>query len=668
MRRLIYFGLISLMTACGGGGGGDEPNPVAPGNNTTANLTIRDASVLFEAFESDNRSFREVVRVDVSQRVIDEANDGRQLFFVISQTDPSFNTITAQVLSTHGNLIIETPFTDQLEQEQYSSVVTVRGCYDNNCSEEFGRSTIQLGLNKITVPRPSAVLVDTSTSETSATSEVLLELGTDTLDSNNFDVDVQYIKGGTGWLQTSVATSGTNARIQLDTSVMECGIYKAQLMLDITLDSGSSASIDIPIDVHNKSLVASLKNVAPVVQYAEQDMQFTIHGCGFESFDIDTQQISGLEVQNVDVRSDFELEVFASPVEEIGGLAFTVEGSNELSLDVRAVPTYQSQAVSLPGSGNTYYDRSHDTIYVGPNIAKLVEGRWEVVEDVSTEDFGTGVHRSISDDGSVIYVIDNEVVNVIDAKTHRVVERLDFTELPGFAINSVSSMIDGSLIFTKETSQRDYLYSYDLSTRDTAILGTTLGTQYRVLDSADKSTSIIKSDFLCSCGSAIFTPSYETSNAQLEHFREAENLVPAFSNIISISQNAKRRLVDIRDFSTEAQVIHLYSERFEFISEVPSELDTNGEDWYLNFASLTGDGKTVYALYNRRGFIERNTNKMVVQFDVSNIEANSMRLVRSFDVTDSLNSEGLIKFQVSPDGSSLLLNGFLELFVERIPD
>jgi len=674
-RTVVLYIIIILLSACGSGDSSTS-NSKASENNTSADLTITEAAVLFEAFKSDNRSFHEIVQVDVSQKVKDKITAGKKVFFVITQTDSSFNTLKAEILSTHGNLIIDTPFIDELDHDTYQSTITIRGCYDESCSKEFGKSTIDLKLNKLAIPQLEAVTV-TSVDALTIEKQISINLGTTNTNTNNWQVALKYLNKGSDWLNINLSQSGTNALINLSTSTLNCGIYKAKLIFGVTLERGSTISLEVPIYIFNKSTNVSLTKVAPMVQYEGKSVQFTLRGCGFETLDTNKKRISGLDIKNINVRNDFEMEVFGKPLQYHGLLPFSVAGSNTLNLSFKPVPKYETQVTSLSEGASVYYDRSHDIIYnynwVFWEAAKLIDGKWQVIEDFPKENFGGDSSIAIADDDSVVYALNEKAINIIDANTFKILNQIDLTHLSGRYFTDISALIDGSLLFIKH-SNRNYLMKYELKSKHFYNLGEIDGggNGYDVYTSIDKSIAIINSHELCSCGVSIFTPTYTTLNAILDSNAIAKNRIPINTKHFSISQNGKKRLIGYTyipydSFKNEVSFL-LYDNNFMPMSELPIKLDLDSGEWFLNYASLTADGKSIYALYNDLGVGQKDSDKIMVEFDVSYLPLNPLKIKRTFEVSDSIYSEDFVAFKLTPDQKTLIFSGYPDVILEKIPN
>lgn len=667
--------VLLLLQACGGGGSDSNAttdSPPLPDNNTTADLTIEQRNVAFEAFETDDIRFEETIRVSVTQSVIDEVTSGTPLFIIISQTNPSFSTLNAQIYQDHGELIIRSFNVENLDVGLHQSTITVQGCYDQNCAEEFGRSTVNAQFNVLPELPIEAVSLNLGANDTDINYQISVDVGTSNFIVDNVRFETDYVKTGGDWLTLDVNKANSNIQLNLDANLINCGIYQARVLLDVTLNNGSTTSQQYPIHIARKSDEVIANYVAPITQYLDTPLQFTLHGCGFETIDNTTPDISGINVNTIDIRSDFEMEVFAQPAEISGPLPFSIGLSDNLSLQIKSVADYPSQSIATRWNGWIHYDQSNDTIYTSDGASwhavKLIDNQWQIVEDFPAENYFSRSSLGFADDGSVVYAFEGDLINLNDAKTFELIEQIDLSELPGRFIGAVEPMLDGSLLVLNESAGRDRLYNYDLVSREAMLIGYIDGFQHAVNVTKDKSKLLIQSDLFSSLGNYVLRPSYETSEARFVSSEEAKELVPLGTSVGSPTQNGKRRLATIG--SGPERLIKMFNEHYEPISEalLPTTLELSAKTWYLNSALLSADGQSVYTLYNENAFGQEDTDKIVGIYDVSDVENNGFAFERYFDVTDEINSQSYVGFRLTPDEHALLFRAVDKILLERIPD
>ena len=421
------FGLIS----CGGGGGpASEGAPPAnkPADSNSRHVFLADNSVFHEAFSGDAESGPLKIRVNLSNSIIQQAAGGTTLYFLVSQSNEQVARLDVKVGGDFGDVFVYPTLPELLTPGSYSSTITVQGCYDQGCSDEFGRATATFNYTIYAHPTiPQRVSL--SNRESDNNSSISIDFNGLGLNASDWSVAVNADAVSTDWMTFNTAFADNQGTIEITPSEATCGVFVTTL--DVTYSKiGRTHTQTIDIEYLVTSDSPQIASVTPAIQYTNSPIQFTAHGCGFGALNDNELSFENLVLTSVNVVNELLVEVTAEPLAEAGQVIITpnIPADQILELTVRTSDINNEKIVSDSGFLDMTFDESTSTLFLtdsgrGYRAIRLIDDQWQ------TLDFGYEQDDSLdsidSSENGRLYLNHGVNVRILNADTFEEISYLD---------------------------------------------------------------------------------------------------------------------------------------------------------------------------------------------------------------------------------------------------
>jgi len=617
LKNKFYLLIIILfISACGGGGGGGGGDSIISKSDP---ITMAKTELSMEALADEGKSYYTNVRVDLSSDIKSKLSNGKSLYFVLSQTN-DISRLNAEVFSTYGNLVITTHV---LPIGSYSSTITVRGCYDANCNDEFGKATLKLNFivhEKLNYPDEFFQLTN-KIDLVNVPTELKIELKTLNLLDSQWEYQITYEDKAVDWLTAEKRTENNQAIISLMGAELTCGLYKARVYIKYTTASGLSSDISIPIEYTVSSTTPIAYSVYPRIHDANKSIKFTLKGCGIENLTLENANLASLTVSAIQQRSDSEVEFLVDGFNKQSEVNVTFSGqaveSENTKLQIRDVTQYAQQEIDLLVNESaefkrSMYDESNNRLYFN-NIDGWHAYYWENNQWQAAPNFDSDGVNDIetSNDGKQVYFLKDQSLETRDALLYTLIDDMPLEQENYGFFNSVRTLNSSELLLGQYSeSNLGRLMRFDITNNNLYELPVHIAGQLGssiITTSADRGFALLP------------VKSRSSSNTSYHLFDKAnetiERVMHSWENVdlyrFSMSQNATR-LLSIMPF--RVYVNDLTARRGGGIP-TSIKVGTSSANAFFKDAVISKDGNSVFALY-----MKATNNKLHIRiFDISGL-------------------------------------------------
>jgi hypothetical protein len=332
VRFLFFSTLMSSLVACGGGSSTDSTAAVI---STTAQVSEPKAielnrnHIALDRIVGSDTIYIQTVKITLSPAVITKiASTGLAYFYVSHHDDQHFSVdVSIDTTNQIGKVRVEMDNMSSFDIGNYNDTVTIQGCYDENCADQFGEESFTIALNILPPPIVTSETIDITYDKQNPTNSFQWKMDLESVYGKNFEFKVEYYNSPNDWLVVSSETDTTSGLLNfsVDDSLV-CGLYSADLVVTMK-DIEYKHRFPVTFTLNSASI--SLSSVIPSVHYTNQPMAFTMRGCGLNFFENNTLELEGLNVVEQNYRNPFELEVIAGPT----------GGADEIPLTISNVVT-----------------------------------------------------------------------------------------------------------------------------------------------------------------------------------------------------------------------------------------------------------------------------------------------------------------------------------------
>jgi len=616
-KKLIGCLCLLLISSCGGGG---SSSGGSTNNSSDSPIKIAKTELAMEALADEGKRYSSTVRVDLSSDIKSKLSSGKTLYFVLSQTNDNIASLSAEVFSNYGNLIVNTYV---LPQGSYQSKITVKGCYDSNCNDEFGKVTLDLNFivhEKLNYPDEAFEIthyIDTSNDIT----ELQVDLKTLVLLDSQWEYEIVYNDKATDWLVAEKRTENNQAIISLLGNELACGLYESKVIIKYTTASGLFSQFSVPIKYTVSSTTPIASSVFPKVHYANKAMQFTLKGCGIENLTLENANFANLNVTTINKRNDSEVELITEGINTLGevsaGFAEQAVIADGALLQISSLVEYPQQEIDLLASESleskhSQYDQFNNRLYFnnidGWHAYYWHNNQWQAAPNFISD----GINDlEISNDGKQIFIIKDQNLETRDSLTYALINDMALEQLSYGAFSSVRSLSSSELLLGQYSEGNlGRLMRYDVLNNNLYEMPVHSVSKFAsgtITTSADRSFALLP---LKSSSSGIASYHlFENANETIE--RVLYSTQDADMYRFSMSQNAKRMLT-VKLYNN--YVYDLPAGRF---SKIPSSIKVGefSTTAFFKDAVISKDGNKVFALYMK------STNNMlhIRTFDISGL-------------------------------------------------
>lgn len=626
--------LTAFLAACGGGGGGDDTrSPQAPQNN---NLVAATNSVYFEALENTDDAFSTTVRIDLDADIIADANaNSRNLYFVITQGNGAYANLRANIFSDYGELVIDTVKASDLPAGDHTMNILVRGCYDNGCVDEFGRTTINFEFSVKGIPTTDRASVDLLSIDQSQIGDdsLSIDFGNIAISDDRWNVRIEYVGGPSDWLQLAKTTEGNTGRVNLDPLDAVCGVYQAKLIIEYSTVRGLASSFEVPVEYEIDTNTPYIESTSPKIHYVGDMIELTATGCGFSKLVPEAIGVQDFSLVSSLVRNKYELELKLEAVSTPGTLPITLSNSppspDTSFIEIKPQPKYTYQLLNEVSMGSPYFDEMNDRFFISRG------GDWKIFSfdgttwhesDASFADENRVKYVKASLDGSRLYLVYEQDIVTLDSSSFELLRTTRFDQHMndgGYKISEPEILNNGTMLvpISQYSGQyNDLAILLDLDTGASGKLGEfDNGLGIAVSVTTDKTSGFFYMNYRHKGGRYLgVNHSYSAVDNKLTKDTFSQVDIYAFD----LSNNPDRMLASSYSGHLIESTKAIYNAEFTKLADIPFTLEIEGfgSEFYLNDAELTKDGSRVFVLYANGRVNSRFNDKFIVEFDLSNLE------------------------------------------------
>jgi|GEM_PF-4525398 len=464
--------VLIMLTACGGGGGGDGEDSTGSNNQK---ITLATNNIIEAVFEGTANGPNSRVRVDISADIISQVSSSKPLYFNVIQTN-SNAIISVEIFSSYGELVIEGRSPVVLGPGSYSTGITVIGCWDANCSDQFGSAqlTYNYYIRERPTPEQSQVNLLAEAGSETATAQVEIDfkqLGV----GQSWDVSVEYDGETVDWLTLEKSTNNNIGLISLQGHDVDCGVYRAKLIVSYQGQDGLSGEVWIDVE-YSSNGSAKISEIFPMLQYSNEPIRMLLVGCGFSSLDENNIELQGLTVTSAKIYNNYQLNIVAEPVTSSGEVSITLSSmpipEEPAKILVKSTVVKEEYSPPLGAYFNQpvwHYDNFNETAHVyqasGWAIHRYQDDQWQDVSDL----IDTPIQAMTqSNDGQKLYAASNtdSGTEIIEFNAASLSESARFLlpEYPYFDLGVVNSitMLNNHRIIA--THKEGYISIFDPKT------------------------------------------------------------------------------------------------------------------------------------------------------------------------------------------------------------
>jgi hypothetical protein len=668
-KTLILIFSALLVVSCGGGGGEKKNED----DGQSGSLSFSETSFNFEAFENSEVSVQKEIRVNVTSKILKEITGGKKVYFIVSNSNPNIADMYTQVLANSGSLIIAPKPTFDLPIGEHKSTVSIRGCYDANCNNEFGKGTVFFKYNVVELPSYAEGIV---TLQDGGTGEYLIDFKNMTLTDSEWDVEVLNTTPNSPELTVrGKSISGNSARIRLAANGLLCGRYLANVLIKINTAQGLNTTVTLPMQYEVTSTTPRVDNIFPKVQFIGKNISFTAKGCGFGKFTQDQISLSGIVVKSTNVRNDFEIEIIAEPILTKGKISISLDDSTASHEDSYVVikPNYVYPHQSISNDDETpsiiNFDQFNETIFLQHySTQKWTAYTYNSVEWIPKdleflEQFAK--HEDIKDikisaNGEQLYISTLENLISVDIATKTLVK----TDIFKSRFDRISQFATLNNDLTLIPSNRNFLHLLNNKTSEQKKLGVEIAKNYgksahpRIAISKDRTIAFMSYSTRDNSSHRSKLFRYSTVDNQLKDIA-FEELAYVIEAGIYMNQNGERNIIYYVDPEGESN-LGVFNNHGENLVSIPLTITIdNLVAMFSSRVAITNDGKTIYALYqNGRG---SHSDKYLISYALS-VDGKSLNKIDE-KILGTEFSFNFFLMNLTPNENSLIFSGHEKIIV-----
>ncbi|MCF2827451.1 MULTISPECIES: hypothetical protein [unclassified Pseudoalteromonas] len=650
---IVVSGLIA-----GCGGGSDSSNNTignSSGNQPikqNGKVTFSDNRVEHHAFVNQETRKGSTVRVNVSEDIYNEAKNGKKLYFFIESSEPSVAYAELTVYTNRGYGILYITSQTDLTPGQYTSEVNLKGCYDNACTNEFGRAKLDYTVKIFEAPTiPESVHLNAYDDSHVISDNVEISFHNLGLKNHDWSASVTYEQSNQDWL--TVEQSIDNGLGVLSFSLsdqLECGTYNANIQIKVDTVTGLNTHLTIPLKVNVDSQYPKITSVMPKVHYEGQPIRVVLNGCGLSSIDSNNLVVNGINVTKAKVENNYQIYLDAEPVSQTGDIIVDVkniEKSFNNTITIKTEQNYSYQVIDLEVDTFSYrkslFNPLNNTLYIeGEQHWKAIKGNGEAWSKDPLFAFSNIQDLELSSDNKSLLALKEGKLIKFDASTYKQTVLEDRDTLHD--VTSLNIYNEDKILFGRDTSGSDtsmLIYSQNA----------------KLFSEIDIETGYDPVPFRSRNGAAIFvsTYHYEALYKIEDQGKTAKKVSDNFVDNVrtSMSQDGKRILAVnalVSHYESGPRALSIRDENFNERFTLP--VGFSSDDGYLGLvdATISDNGNQAYILYRN---IVSNLF-YVIKYDLSEIENGGVpEKVAATWLNESLGYYPQMKLSV--DGNTLFI-------------
>lgn len=642
----------ALISGCGGGDSGTKESLEKNGKITFSNNKVEHHAFENQTYRADSR-----IRIDVSQDIYNKAKNGTKVYFFIESTNPSVAYTELALYAEDGHGILYLTSRPNLTPGEYSSEVNVKGCFDSACNNEFGRAKLDYIVKIFEIPKLQEVVNLKALDDSLLISDKLeINLNNLVLENHDWSASATYENSDQGWLSLEKSSSNGLGVLSFGLSrPLECGIYNANIQIDVNSSKGLYTQLTVPLTLNVESQHPKITSVMPKVHYEGQPLRVLLNGCKLSSLDLNNLVVSGINVTNAKAENNYQLYLDAEPVSQIGDVIVdvkNVENSLDNTITIKAPQNYSYQFFDLKGEGLIYgkslFNPLTNTLYIeqGAQQWVAIKGNGESWVKDPQFAFSNIQDLELSNDNKSLLALKEGKLIKFDAFTYTQTILEDSAFLSG--ATSLSMYNDNKILFGRDTAGSD-----------TAML--IYSTSSKLFSYIDIETGYDPAPFRSRNGATAFvsTYHYEALYKIVDQGKKAKKVLDNFIDNVrtSMSQDGKRILAVnalVSYYESGPRTLSIRDENFIEHFALPVELNVDNSYLELADATISDNGNEAYILYKNPTY--EQFQFYVIKYDLTGVEnGRAPEKVAATWVNESVGVYPQIKLSI--DGNTLFIFG-----------